>query len=133
MWKSFLDNGLFCLYNVGRMNRACTIKTKVTIHGEESFFGPGIVELLKLVGETGSVKLACSEMKLSYTKAWTIINRAEKELGYALINRSQGGKAGGGASLTEEGRQLILNYEELSGRINEYANKAFGEIFPDGL
>ena len=34
----------------GRMSVEYSIKTKVTIHGEESFLGPGIVQLLSFFG-----------------------------------------------------------------------------------
>ena len=34
---------------------------------------------------TESMKDACGEMGMSYSKGWKIINRAEKELGYELL------------------------------------------------
>jgi len=115
------------------MNEGYSVKVKLTVHREKSFFGPGIVTLLELIDETGSVKLACRQMNLSYTKAWTIMNRAEEELGYELISRSQGGKAGGGAALTPKGLKLIEKYEELARKIGAYAEETFAEIFPEGL
>ena len=111
------------------MNEGCSVKVKVTIHKDESFFGPGIVMLLKLIDQTGSVKLACHEMGLSYSKAWTIINRAENQFGYALIARSQGGTKGGGASLTEKGRLAIDKYDRLEESVRTYARKTFEDIF----
>jgi len=115
------------------MKNGFSIKTKVTVHRSKPFLGPGVIELLKLIDETGSVKLACRKMDLSYTKAWTIMNRAEEELGYELISRSQGGKAGGGAALTPKGLKLIEKYEELARKIGAYAEETFAEIFPEGL
>ena len=41
---------------------------------------------------TESMKDACGEMGMSYSKGWKIINRAEKELGYELLERRHGGK-----------------------------------------
>ena len=64
---------------------AHTARVKLTIHGEERFFGPGICELLERIRSTGSIQAAAAEMKMSYTKAWRIINRAEKEMGVNLI------------------------------------------------
>lgn len=108
-------------------------KIKVTIHKEEGFFGPGIAELMTYVEETGSVKEACRMMSLSYSKGWYILNRAEGELGYALIQRNHGGTAGGGASLTEEGKALLKRYYAFEKDVEIYAEKEFQKKFPEGL
>lgn len=115
------------------MNKECSVKVKVTIHKESSFFGPGIAHLIKNIDEIGSVKEACVTMGLSYSKGWFILNRAEQELGYPLIHRSHGGKDGGGASLTDEGRELLSRFEELESRVAAYAEDAFDDIFGASL
>ena len=61
------------------------------------FFGPGIAELLGLVGECGSVKEACAKMGLSYSKGRMIIRRAEDMLGFPLVKIRRGGRGGGAA------------------------------------
>ena len=53
-------------------------KIQVSIAGDEMFFGPGPYRLLKITDETGSVREACNEMGLSYSKAWKILNRMEE-------------------------------------------------------
>lgn len=110
-----------------------TPKVKLTIHGNESFFGPGIAELMSLIDSTGSVKNACREMGLSYTKGWMILNRAEKELGFPIIRRNHGGTAGGTSSLNESGKKLLKEYYELEQEVDAYARKAFRKKFPDGM
>ena len=107
----------------------CTLKIKITFHGDESFFGPGIAELLALVGETGSVKDACKKMDLSYTKGWFILNRAEDQLGEILVERNHGGKEGGGASLTEFGKELLKEYDKLTADVEAYATREFRKRF----
>ena len=102
---------------------------RVAIRGVEKFFGPGIALLLELIGETGSVKEACRRMELSYTKGWTIINRAEQELGFALIRRNQGGKEGGSSSLTEEGREWVAKYRAYEKDVKDYAESVFESHF----
>lgn len=113
------------------MTNEYSVKVKVTIHKETSFFGPGIAHLIKNIDEIGSVKEACVSMGLSYSKGWFILNRAEQELGYPLIRRSHGGKDGGGASLTDEGHELLRKFDELESRVAAYAREAFDEIFMD--
>ena len=89
----------------------------MTIHGEERFFGPGICELLERIRATGSIQAAAAEMKMSYTKAWRIINRAEKEMGVNLITRVSGGRNGGSSSLTETGETAVCAFRELERKL----------------
>ncbi len=108
-------------------------KVKVTIHKGESFFGPGIAELMTLLGSSGSLKEACREMGLSYTKGRHIISRAEEALGYELIARQHGGSGGGASCLTEQGQKLLAAYYDFENEIKEYAEEAFARRFPDGM
>ena len=54
-------------------------RIKLTLHTQERFFGPGICELLEKIQQTGSIQAASKEMEMSYTKAWKILNRAERK------------------------------------------------------
>ena len=65
---------------------------KIKIYQEDLVFGPGLVILMEHILVTESMKDACGEMGMSYSKGWKIINRAEKELGYELLERRHGGK-----------------------------------------
>ena len=60
-----------------------TARVKLTLCTEERFFGPGVCELLEKIRETGSIQAAAARMEMSYTKAWKILKRAEKEMGVA--------------------------------------------------
>lgn len=62
---------------------------KIKIYQEDLVFGPGLVILMEHILVTESMKDACGEMGMSYSKGWKIINRAEKELGYELLARRQ--------------------------------------------
>ena len=63
---------------------------KIKIYQEDLVFGPGLVILMEHILVTESMKDACGEMGMSYSKGWKIINRAEKELGYELLERRHG-------------------------------------------
>ena len=91
----------------------------------EKAFGPGIARLLELVEEYESLNKAASIMGMAYSKVWKILNNSEKALGFPLIERRIGGVGGGGANLTEEGKELLYAYRAFS----EEANKAVGELF----
>jgi len=41
--------------------------------GDDIALGPGKVDLLALIGETGSIREAAERMGMSYMRAWTLI------------------------------------------------------------
>ncbi|NRR74944.1 LysR family transcriptional regulator [Tetragenococcus halophilus] len=55
------------------------------------FFGPGVLDVLNLVNENGSLSQAAKEMGMSYNKAWRIVQKAEKLWGKKLIVSKIGG------------------------------------------
>ena len=72
---------------------------------------------------------ACTKMDLSYSKAAKMMKKAEKQLGFKLLERRIGGSGGGGSKLTEEGRDLLKKYRELTRRVQEDADRVFAEVF----
>jgi molybdate transport repressor ModE-like protein len=98
-------------------------------NGDEGFFGPGTLRLLKLTLEMQSLKAACARMELSYSKGWKIIANMERELGYSVLIRQQGGRNGGGCDLTPKGKVIMERYELFTERAVELVGTAFDEIF----
>ena len=103
---------------------------KIYLKGEEEFFGPGPAQLLKLTKETRSINAACKAMHMAYSKGWRMINRMEKELGFRMLNRSAGGKSGGGSTLTEEGEIFLSLYMELEKELKRKGAELFQRYFP---
>ena len=98
-----------------------------------SVTGEGIIEedrykLLQLIKERGSLKAASEEMKISYRKAWGDLKKAEELLGYELIIRHRGGKAGGESLLTDKAIKLLEAYNELHIRMDDAVEKAYEEF-----
>lgn len=109
-----------------------TARVKLTLHAGERFFGPGICELLEGIRETGSIQAAAAGMEMSYTKAWRILNRAERAMGVHLITRQSGGRKGGSSTLTGAGERAIRDYREMEAKLSAAANellKAYGDTF----
>ncbi|MDR3148539.1 MAG: LysR family transcriptional regulator [Oscillospiraceae bacterium] len=105
-------------------------KVKVWLANDDrGFLGPGALKLLKLTDEKMSLKAACTEMRLSYSKGWKIISNIEREMDCAILTRQQGGRYGGGCSLTDAGRELTRKYEELSERVNEITKELYKKVF----
>jgi molybdate transport system regulatory protein len=75
--------------------------------------GPGKAQLLELIAEHGSIRAAGASIGMSYRRAWLLgdeINRMFKEP--AIFTR-HGGKSGGGAGLTEFGKELLSRYRRM--------------------
>ncbi|MBW8687004.1 winged helix-turn-helix domain-containing protein [Chitinophaga rhizophila] len=84
------------------------------------FFGPGPVELLEFIQETGSINQAAKKMKMSYKKAWELINNLNGMSAAPLVVTSTGGDNGGGSTISEEARQLIAYHRELRVRFKKF-------------
>lgn len=92
-------------------------------------FGSGICKLLAGVQSTGSLHRAAADMKMAFSKAWTIVRRAEEHIGLRLIERHVGGAAGGGLVLTEDGQSLMVAFEVWAERSRRAAADLFNETF----
>ncbi len=73
--------------------------------------GPGRMELLRAVGEEGSLRKAAQRLGMSYRWAWGRLNDVEKALGIDLL--SHGG--GSAKTLTLEALALLDWYAALEG------------------
>jgi molybdate transport system regulatory protein len=81
--------------------------------GGENFGGPGRVDLLAKIAETGSISQAAKAIRMSYKAAWDAIDAMNNLAGVALVERLTGGKGGGGTRLTARGAQLVQNFRLL--------------------
>jgi len=77
--------------------------------------GPGKARLLELVEQTGSIRAAAGVMKLSYRRAWLLLQETEQIFGAPVLARRTGGKSGGGAALTPLGRGIVKHYRAAEG------------------
>ena len=110
-------------------NAPVTARVKLTLHTRERFFGPGVCELLERIRETGSIQAAAAVMEMSYTKAWKILNRAEREMGVHLITRQSGGRKGGSSTLTEAGERAVGDFREMEAKLSEIAKDLLKEYY----
>lgn len=102
---------------------------KLTVAKESIFFGPGPQNLLQTIEKTGSVRHACSQLKMSYSKGWKLIRKIEDNLGFEVISRKQGGKEGGGAELTPKGKDFLLRYNQFEKELKKEGQTLFEHCF----
>ena len=104
-------------------------QVSVSLVRELPFFDQRTAMLLRLVGETGSVRTACQLMQMSYSSGWNVIHALESQLNYSLVERSQGGAGGGKSILTENGYTLLKQYDAYAAAVRDYAAQQFDEYF----
>lgn len=75
--------------------------------------GPGKVALLEEIARSGSISAAGRALKMSYRRAWELVEDLNRHLGTPVLATAAGGAGGGGAQLTEAGATLIAEYRAL--------------------
>jgi molybdate transport system regulatory protein len=75
--------------------------------------GPGKVALLEAIGRTGSISAAGRALRMSYRRAWELVEDLNIHLGVPVVSTAAGGSGGGGARLTEAGQAIVTGYRAL--------------------
>ena len=115
-------------------NKQMTASTSVRIRMDDvKVFGPGIAELLERIDRCESIRTATMEMKIAYSKAWTILKQVEDALGFKLLLSTAGGQHGGGAVLTEQGEAMLSAYDAYSSAIEAESQQLFLKYFSSFL
>ena len=78
--------------------------------------GPGKADLLQAIGETGSISAAARRMKMSYRRAWLLVDTMNQCFDGPLVETATGGNHGGGAQITELGKEVLRRYREMDAR-----------------
>ena len=69
-------------------------------HEGQNLAGQGRIELLQQIADTGSISKAAKAAGMSYKTAWDAVDAMNKATGSPLVERSVGGKGGGGGPRT---------------------------------
>lgn len=93
------------------------------IIGPATLFGSGKADLLQGIAETGSIAAAGRRMGMSYKRAWYLIDTLNRYFREPVVIPTKGGRAGGGATLTETGRVVLDLYRHIQAK----AQTAVGE------
>jgi molybdate transport system regulatory protein len=103
------------------------LKPRILVKGERAI-GPGKADLLELIEETGSISAAAKRMKMSYSRAWQLVDVMNHAFKKPLVATATGGAKGGGAHITEEGRAVLALYRRLQDTLASNT-AAFEEAF----
>ena len=75
--------------------------------------GPGKADLLEGILDTGSISAAGRRMRMSYKRAWQLVDELNRLFDAPLVEAAKGGAGGGGAALTKRGEDVLLRYRRM--------------------
>ncbi len=84
--------------------------------GDVIAMGPGKADLLDAIIHHGSISAAARDMHMSYRRAWTLVDTMNRAFRHPLVEASTGGRGGGGAQVTECGRDMLQRYRAMEAR-----------------
>ena len=119
------------------MARDKTAHDKIDAHlalrsGGRLLVGRDRIRLLEAVAEHGSITKAAKATGFSYKTAWEAVDAINNLLPTPAFVTRAGGRVGGGAEVTDEGRRLIATFNRLEARLAEIST-VIAEEGADGL
>lgn len=105
------------------------VKSKIWIEDDYQnlIFGGGKTQVLELIDETGSIKVAAQKVGMNYKKAWSHVKILQENVADELVIVNKG--SNGGTTLTPKAKELIESYKLLREEVNAFAQKRFNELF----
>jgi len=94
----------------------------------QAVLGEGRAELLAAIDRERSITKAAKAAGMSYRRAWNLIQAVNDAAGEALVEAAVGGKQGGGARLTEQGRLALSVYDGVRQSMIESASGALRRV-----
>jgi molybdate transport system regulatory protein len=79
----------------------------------ENRLGPGKVELLEKIEDTGSISAAGRAMNMSYRRAWLLVDALNRTFHAPVVATRLGGTSIGRAKLTPLGLEVVQLYREI--------------------
>jgi molybdate transport system regulatory protein len=78
--------------------------------------GPGKAELIERIGRTGSISAAARAMRMSYRRAWQLVEALNHDFREPVVATAIGGSRGGGARVTPFGERLVRQFRSMESR-----------------
>jgi molybdate transport system regulatory protein len=90
--------------------------------------GPGKVALLEAIRASGSLSQAARELRMSYRRAWLLLQSLNTSFAQPVAELSRGGSGGGGASVTPFGAALIGAFRSLESETARRAGRVLAKV-----
>jgi molybdate transport system regulatory protein len=88
-----------------------------------AFMGYGRMELLEKIQQTGSLRKASIEMKMSYQQAWKLVTQMNERASEPLVSLKKGGANGGITQLTPFGEKVIFAFKAFNTAFQEFLDQ----------
>ena len=75
--------------------------------------GPGKAAMIEAIDRSGSISGAAREMEMSYRRAWQLVDAINTSFTEPLIVTATGGKQGGGAVVSDLGREVVKRFRDM--------------------
>ena len=113
-------------------NNGLVFRSKIWLESKDGkvMFSYGKMNLLREIGNTGSISKASQNLGLSFRKAWSMVKTINERSKRPLVITKTGGKGGGGAELTIEGKEIVNTYFSVNNQV-EGLLKMMENLFPD--
>ena len=86
--------------------------------------GSGKADILEAVADTGSISAAARRMKMSYRRAWLLIDTMNRCFREPVVDAAKGGKGGGGAEITAFGLRVLKEFRNIEAAAMRSVNAA---------
>jgi molybdate transport system regulatory protein len=90
--------------------------------------GPGKIDLLENIEQLGSISAAARTMRMSYRRAWELVDDVSRSFGRPVVTTQMGGHGGGGAVLTPLGRDLVAQYRAIERKVHQAARRHLARL-----
>jgi len=95
---------------------------------KELALGPGKVALLEAIRDTGSISAAGRKLRMSYRRAWLLVDALNRAFVHPVIETTTGGREGGGTSLTATGQEIVRRYRKIEALATAASSKEISAI-----
>jgi molybdate transport system regulatory protein len=99
-----------------------TVRFRVDF-GTQCSVGIGKIELLEAIAICGSLSAGARQLKMSYRRAWLLLEDMNVSFDEHVALTSTGGRGGGGAVLTPFGKRLVARYRAVESALQPLAAK----------
>jgi len=86
------------------------------VKGGSRAIGPGKIALLEAIRDTGSISAAARKLRMSYRRAWMLVDDLNRRIAQPVVLATPGGKHGGGTMLSPTGHKLVVLYRDIERR-----------------
>lgn len=98
------------------------------LRGSTILLGPGKADLLDAIDRLGSIREAAADLKMSYMRAWNLVQAMNDGFREPLVLVHRGGPERGGAELTDAGRLVLELYRTMESKALDATKSTWGKL-----